>query len=100
MTGGQHKRVTARPLGENVRKLMFKFVAKDSIPAGGGLLDGIQFLTSPNLRERMKKATERTFAAIDAIKAAPDNQWGDDDEAIAGAILSEIEKRKPKRGPT
>jgi hypothetical protein len=28
------------------------------------------------------------------VKAAPDNPYGDDDEAIAGAILAGIEERK------
>jgi hypothetical protein len=33
-------------------------------------------------------------AAITTMKTAPDNPYGDDDEAIAGAILEGIERRE------
>lgn len=82
-------------MGQNARELLAYFVAREAIPNGGGLAAGLNFLVDPVARRR---GTQRGIlamqAALAAIKAAPDNPYGDDDEAIAGAILREVQRKK------
>ena len=69
-------------------------VARDAIPDGGGVAAGIDFLLNPErIRETTRAAFEFVQEAIDAVRAAPDNPYGDDEEAIAKHIVEEIEKR-------
>lgn len=87
--------MTERKLGENARRLMLHKASRDAIPSGGGMADGIAFLMdTEKMKASFQAATEWTFAAIDVMKTAPDNPYGDDDEAIAGAYLAEIERRE------
>jgi hypothetical protein len=89
-------------MGPNVRKLWASFVAVTAIPPsvkdGHGLQAGVDFING--LRKGgpshalVQKATEQTEAALAAVKAAPGNPYGNDDEAIAGAILEAVEKKK------
>jgi hypothetical protein len=72
-------------------------MAADAIPKGGGFADGMRFLTSPDLPARGRDAVEWVFAAIDAVKSAPDNPYGDDDEAVAGEILRRIEEKRSRK---
>jgi len=85
-------------MGPNVKKLITHKMSRDAIPDGGGFADGLSFLSNP---ERMAKAaraaTEWVEHAIAIVKTAPDNPYGDDDEAIAGEILRQIDERKAKR---
>ena len=79
--------------GKNVNRLFAMFFAKHAIPAGGGVADGIALcLDQERFRAVVKQAEEETEKAIQAIKSAPDNQWGDDDNAIAGEIMRWIDK--------
>ena len=85
-----------RPQGPNVKKLAIRFMSKEAIPEGGGLADGMKFLSDPErVTEAARRGVEQAFTAIDAIKAAPDNVYGEDDETIAAAILEAL---KPKSG--
>lgn len=87
--------MTNRPQGPNVKMLIVRKMSFDAIPDGGGFLDGIRFITDPDrIRESARKATEWAFAAIDLVKAAHDNHYGDDDEVIAGEILRRLEAQK------
>lgn len=84
-----------RRLGPNTRKLLGHFIAREAVPEGGGLADGLNFLIDPDRRQRgMEKAMVNMEAALAAVKSAPDNPYGDDDEAIAAAILARIEARQ------
>ncbi len=84
----------SRKTGPNVKRLIVRKMSTDAIPGGGGLADGLRFLTDPaRIRDSAREATAWVFAAIDAVKAAPDNPFGDDDEAIAGEILRQIDNR-------
>lgn len=73
-------------------KLIFHKVTRDAIPPGGGIAAGTTFLSDV---AGMKASFRAAFAwaddAIAAVKAAPDNPYGDDDEAIAAAILDRLE---------
>lgn len=84
-----------RKLGPNAKRLLAEFMAIEAVPPGGGFADGLRFLTDPELRRR---GTERAIANLDTalavIKTAPDNPYGDDDEAIAAAILVQLERKR------
>lgn len=78
----------------NVRKLICHRVAQLMIPAGGGLADGVSAILQPGkLTRAAREATDFVNESIRAVKAAPDNPWGDDDEAIAGEILRRLQQR-------
>jgi len=80
--------------GPNVTKLIFKFIGREAIPQGGGFADGIEFFSNPERRKHvLAKAESKALAAIQLIKTAPDNPFGDNDEEIAGMILKKIEER-------
>jgi hypothetical protein len=81
--------------GPNVKRLIVHKMTLDAVPAGGGISTAITFLTNPKgIGESARKATEWVDAAIAAVKAAPDNPYGDDDEAIAAEILRQVDLRK------
>ena len=85
-------------LGPNVRKLMIHWASRLMVPAGGGIHDAIGCLTNPSLlKAKMREALDKTMTALDAVKAAPDSTFGDDDESIAGEILKRIEHVKNSR---
>ena len=80
--------------GPNVKKLIVRKMSTDAIPPGGGLAAGIKFLSSKeNIVAGAKAATQWVEAAIAAVKSAPDNPFGNDDEAIAAEILHRLEKQ-------
>ncbi|MCK5608236.1 hypothetical protein KAR91_40520 [Candidatus Pacearchaeota archaeon] len=80
-----------RILGPNMKKLLARVMSRKAIPPGGGFVDGINFIKTPGV---MAKAARESLVWIDQqindIKAAPDNEYGHDEESIAGAILSAI----------
>lgn len=85
-------------MGPNVKKLICRKLSLIAIPPGGGLANGIQFLMSKdNILAGAKEATQWVEQAIAVVKMTPDNPYGNDDEAIAGAILNGIEKRKAEQ---
>jgi hypothetical protein len=81
-------------IGPNVRRLIAHKMSLDAIPPGGGFADAVDFLLLGRLSQSGKTATEWVNQAIRAVKSAPDNPYGDDDETIAGAILARIEEKK------
>lgn len=81
-------------LGPNVRRLIAIKMAKDAITSGGGFADGMKYLTSPGLGQRAQEAAKWVEEAIRTVKSAPDNPWGDDDEAIAGELVKRIEAKQ------
>jgi len=75
----------------NVTSLVATFMWIQAIPSGGDMIDGIRFLLDKDrVSCAAKDARKQARAVIDAVKEAPDNPWGDDDEAIAGAILERV----------
>lgn len=87
-----------RPQGPNVNKLIVRIMARDAIPKNGGLMDGIRFLTDKDrLMATARSATIEAFDYIDAVKSARGNPWGDD-EAIAAAIIKQIEAKEGTYG--
>lgn len=85
--------------GPNVTKLITKFITREAIPPGGGLADGVEFLRNPERRKQVLESAEaKAIQAIQLIKSAPDNPFGDDDERIASELLSQIHKRQLTKG--
>lgn len=86
--------------GPNVRKLICHKIAVIAIPAGTkhGLADGVNFLRDRDrIANAAREATGWVNEAIELVKRSPGNEFGDDDEAIAGEILRQIEKRKQQQ---
>lgn len=87
----------SRPTGPNVKKVIFRRFAMLAVPVGGGfgsVAHGIGVLTDPIRRvQLLREATDWTFAAIDAVRAAPGCTWTTDEE-IAAEILRRIECKK------
>ena len=81
--------------GRNVKKLIIRRMSMLMVPAGGSFADGVNVLSASNgISTFAREATEWVNAAIDEVKAASDNPYGNDDETIAGEILRQIEKKK------
>jgi hypothetical protein len=79
-------------MGPNERKLISMKMSKIMIPDGGSVLDGFNALTNPGkLGEVAREATGWVKQAMEVVKSAPDNPYGDDNEAIAAEVLRRIE---------
>lgn len=84
-------------MGTNVKKLVIHKISRDAIPDGGGVADGIAFLSDKKrIADGFRKATEWVTGAISAVRlAAEPNPWKNaDEEAIAGEILRKIEDKR------
>jgi len=88
------------PIGPNVKKLIARKMSSLAIPVGSGkesFAKGLDVITS---REKFlsiaSQASDFVRRAIAELKTAPDNPYGDDDEAIAGEILKRIEEVEKK----
>lgn len=87
-------------MGPNVRKLIAEKTARDAIPGGGGLADGIKFLSNPkNISAGYRAAMEWVKIAILTVRQASEpNPWKDaTDEEIAGEILKHIQAKRKTR---
>jgi hypothetical protein len=77
--------------GPNVKKLIVRRMSQLIVPKDGGLMDALKSLSSAeNISKTAREATAWVEAAVAAVKAAPDNPYGDDDELIVGEILRRI----------
>lgn len=86
--------MTGRILGPNMKRLMAYRVAREAIPPGGGMASAIQSIVTPGrLSELSRNALAWCDEAINAMRSAPDNPYGDDEETIAGAIVAELDKK-------
>ena len=82
-------------MGPNIKNLFIRFVSREAIPDGGGIGDGIKMFTDVDHRHKvMDRALENMNVAIEAVRLAPDNPYGDDQEVIAGVILEELVKKE------
>lgn len=87
-----------KPQGSNVKKLIIRRMSVVAVPSSGGLADALKFLSSKeSITAGAREATEWVETAIRAVKEAPGNPYGDDEEAIAGEILRQIEEREKAR---
>lgn len=85
-------------IGPNVRRLIARKMSLLAIPAGSdkdSLALGVEMFTNRDKFQSIATdAAAWVRAAIDVMKTAPDNPYGNDDEAIAAAILRGVEGRE------
>lgn len=84
--------------GPNVTKLIIRFVAREAAPPGGSLQGVIDFIKDQKRRKRVLLTAElQALGALALVKSAPDNPYGNDDEAIAGMLLEKISERQKEQ---
>lgn len=84
--------------GPYVKKLIARRIATLVIPKGGSITDALDFLMDKDkILATTRKATQEIEASIKLVKQSSDNPYGDDDEAIAKALLDGLEKRAKKQ---
>lgn len=81
-------------MANNVTRLICHVASLDAIPNGGGIEDGLDFLTDPTLADRLNAAKVKANTYIDAILSTFDNPYGDDREKVAGVILERIAEKQ------
>jgi hypothetical protein len=81
-------------MSSNTTRLICHIASLDAIPVGGGIQDGLNFLTDPNLANRLNAAKVKANAYIDAILSTYDNPYGDDREKVAQVILERIAQKQ------
>lgn len=82
-------------MGTYVKRLVCEYAAVLAVPPGGGMEAAIRTMTTPGkLQANLREAAEWVKTKLAEVKAAPDNTFGDDDEAIAKHILDKIQVRK------
>lgn len=75
--------------GPNVRKLIVRKMTLIMVPACGGLQSVASCLTRPGgIEQAAREASDWVETVLSSVKSSLDNPYGDDDEAIAGEILS------------
>lgn len=87
-------------IGPNVKKLiairMSTLAIKNGTPEP--FKEGLLFLMDKHrFKQVSTEAVQWVKDAIAVVKTAPDNPYGDDDEAIAGEVLRLYEERKNKK---
>lgn len=95
--------MSTRQIGPNVRRLIARKMAILAIPVGSGkesFSRGLDVIANRGKFSSLAaQASDWVQRAIETMKTAPDNPYGDDDEAIAGAILEGIEEREKEMKP-
>jgi hypothetical protein len=77
--------------GPNVRKLIAHKMSLLMVPKGAGLAGALKSMVTPGaIGNFAREATQWVETALAAVKAAPGNPYGDDDEAIAVEILGRL----------
>jgi hypothetical protein len=87
-------------LTPNIKKLMIHKVSLDAIPKGGGVADGIKFLSDKNkIITTFRESHEWVKKAIQAVRQAgePNPFKNSTEEEIAGEILRKIEEKRNDR---
>ena len=88
-----------RKMGPNCTRVMVHRMSMLAIPEGTDdpFGSGFRALMDPKLIAQHAREAQAWLAeALAAIKLAPDNPHGDDDEAIAGAILQGMKERQKR----
>lgn len=79
----------------NVAQLVIRKASVDLIPAGASFADGAANMAKPgNLQRALREAKVWVDQAIAAVKSAPNNPYGTDDEEIAAVILKKLEEKR------
>lgn len=87
-----------RVFGPNARRLLSRFIAAEAIPPNTGIRYGLKFFQGQEHRKGVvERATINFDTAIQAVRLAPDNPYGEDEDAIAAGILKELEKFEARR---
>lgn len=74
-----------------VARLIMRCIAREAVPHGGGMNDAIQFFTDEaHRKEVMQRAETAALNMLVAVKQSRDNPYGEDNEAIAKAILDKL----------
>ncbi len=84
-----------RAIGPNVKRLVVHRMSQQAVPAGGGLADGLKFLSDPKgVSDAARTATEWVEEAIVSVRNAMGrNPWlHSSDEDIAAEILRRLKK--------
>jgi hypothetical protein len=87
-------------IGPNVKKLIIHKMTLDAIPPGGGITDGLKFLTDKDrISKTIRESTEWVKQAISVIRNAIEpNPWKlSSDEDIAGELLRKIGERNERK---
>lgn len=85
-------------MGPNVKRLIAHRISTQAVPPGGGVSDALRAIVTPGkLGALAKEATTWVEDALAVVKSAPDNPFGDNDEAIAAELLRRIDERSPLR---
>ena len=87
-------------IGPNIKKLIIHKMSLDAISPGGGVADGLKFLTdkdriSKTLREANEWVKQALFVVRNAMEPNPFKNSTDED--IAGEILRKIEDRNESK---
>lgn len=83
-----------RRIGPNLKLLMIRKMAREAIPNGTGepMVYAMAALGDKDRTIQLfKDALAWCDQAILAVRAAPDNPYGNDEEVIAGAILKQLD---------
>ena len=87
----------SKVIGPNIRKLICHRMSSIIVPPNGGFKDVFSAIKTPGrLTQVARESTEWVESAVACVKSAPNNPFGDDDEAIAGEILRRVEERRLK----
>lgn len=89
----------SKKYGKNVSKLILQFASIYAIPSGKNALDSmLSFCIDADKRRNIfDKAELEALKAIELLKSAYDNPFGNDDEAIAEMLLQKIKERKAQQ---
>jgi len=89
---------TSKKMGPMVKRLVCEYAAVLAVPPGGGIADAMRVMTNPQLlQENLRAAGRWVEEKLAEVKRAPDNTFGEDDEAIAKHILDKITERKAQQ---
>ena len=84
-------------MGPNFKRLVCMKASQIIIPKNCKIADAINSIIAPGrLQDATRVAYEWVRFAIDAVKKAPANPFGNDEEAIAGEILKRVAERTSK----
>lgn len=77
---------------------MAKFAAAEAFKNGVSFAAAMESVSSKErIIENSRRALEQLNLALEAVKQAPDNPYGTNDEEIAGVILKSLEDVEKKR---
>lgn len=83
---------TVQEMGPQVKRLFFRLLAREAIPPGGGVGDGVEFLqNSDRMKAGHKEALKKLNAFIWLMWTAHDNPYKTDEE-FAAALIERLDE--------